>query len=159
MAEQDLRMSSPEGIDVLRPSSGLFSIRIARLSALRNSMLLIVLGGVWLFFYFSTNGTFLTQRNLVLLALQTSIVSLAAISAVMLIVTRNFDLSVGSAVALVGVVVALLTVRYDIDPALAVIAAIASGVLMGAWQGFLVTRMSMRSSVVSSASLGAANRS
>ena len=49
------------------------------------------------------------QRNLVLLALQTSIVSLAAISAVMLIVTRNFDLSVGSAVALVGVVLALLT--------------------------------------------------
>ena len=56
----------------------------------------------------ATDGTFLTPRNLVLLALQTSIVSLAAISAVMLIVTRNFDLSVGSAVALVGVVVAVL---------------------------------------------------
>ena len=153
MAEQDLRMSSPEGIEVPRPSSGLFSIRIARLSALRNSMLLIVLGGVWLFFYFSTNGTFLTQRNLVLLALQTSIVSLAAISAVMLIVTRNFDLSVGSAVALVGVVVALLTVRYDIDPALAVIAAIASGVLMGAWQGFLVTRIGVSSFIVTLAGM------
>ena len=76
---------------------------------------------VWLFFYFATNGTFLTQRNLVLLALQTSIVSLAAISAVMLIVTRNFDLSVGSAVALVGVILALLTVKHDVNPALAVL--------------------------------------
>ena len=74
-------------------------------------MLLLVLAAVWLFFYFATNGTFLTQRNLVLLALQTSIVSLAAISAVMLIVTRNFDLSVGSAVALVGVILALLTIK------------------------------------------------
>ena len=91
--------------------------RLPRSSALRNSTLLLVLAGVWLFFYFATNGTFLTQRNLVLLALQTSIVSLAAISAVMLIVTRNFDLSVGSAVALVGVVVALLTVKHDVEPA------------------------------------------
>ena len=74
-------------------------------------MLLLILAGVWLFFYFTTEGTFLTQRNLVLLALQSSIVRLAAISAVMLIVTRNFDLSVGSAVAFVGVVLALLTVK------------------------------------------------
>ena len=79
---------------------------ISRLLAnrsLRDSTLLIVLAGIWIFFYFATNGTFLTQRNLILLALQTAIVALAAISAVMLIVTRNFDLSVGSAVALIGV--------------------------------------------------------
>ena len=91
--------------------------RLARVSALRNSMLLLVLAASGLFFYFATDGTFLTQRNLVLLALQTSIVSLAAISAVMLIVTRNFDLSVGSAVALVGVILALLTVKHDVEPA------------------------------------------
>ena len=88
--------------------------RLSRASALRDSMLLVVLAAVWIVLYIATGGTFLTQRNLVLLALQTSIVSLAAISAVMLIVTRNFDLSVGSAVALVGVVVALLTVRFDV---------------------------------------------
>ena len=112
-------------------------LRLTRVSALRNSMLLLVLAAVWLYFYFATNGTFLTQRNLVLLALQTSIVSLAAISAVMLIVTRNFDLSVGSAVAFVGVILAVLTVKHDVNPALAVLAAIAGGVLMGAWQGAL----------------------
>src|SRR6266699_3012273 len=81
-------------------STGAGIFGMLRSSALRESMLLLVLAAVWLFFYVTTNGTFLTQRNLVLLALQTSIVSLAAISAVMLIVTRNFDLSVGSAVAL-----------------------------------------------------------
>src|SRR5271170_4866159 len=118
---------------------------LARAATLRDSMLLMVLAGVWAFFYFATDGTFLTQRNLLLLALQTSIVSLAAISAVMLIVTRNFDLSVCSAVALVGVVLALLTVKYDINPVLAILAAIASGVLMGAWQGFLVTRLGISS--------------
>jgi D-xylose transport system permease protein len=153
MAEQDLGTSNPGIIDAgLAPPERL-SIRVARISALRNSMLLIILGGVWLAFYFATDGTFLTQRNLVLLALQTSIVSLAAISAVMLIVTRNFDLSVGSAVALVGVVLALLTVRYDVDPALAVLAAVASGVLMGVWQGFLVTRIGVSSFIVTLAGM------
>ena len=100
-------------------------------------MLILILAAIWLFFYVATDGIFLTPRNLVLLALQTSIVSLAAISAVMLIVTRNFDLSVGSAVALVGVIVALLAGRYDdVSPILAVAAAIAAGMAMGAWQGF-----------------------
>jgi D-xylose transport system permease protein len=153
MAERDFGTRNPGIIDAGMAPPERLSFRVARISTLRNSMLLIILGGVWLAFYFATNGTFLTQRNLVLLALQTSIVSLAAISAVMLIVTRNFDLSVGSAVALVGVVLALLTVRHDVDPALAVLAAIASGVLMGAWQGFLVTRIGVSSFIVTLAGM------
>lgn len=129
---------------------------ISRLLAnrsLRDSTLLIVLAGIWIFFYFATNGTFLTQRNLILLALQTAIVALAAISAVMLIVTRNFDLSVGSAVALIGVIVALLTVRYNVDPGLAVIVCLCAGLLMGAWQGWWVTRMKVSSFIVTLAGM------
>jgi D-xylose transport system permease protein len=131
---------------------GLLS-RFSRVSALRDSMLLLVLAAVWLFLYYATDGTFLTQRNLVLLALQTSIVSLAAISAVMLIVTRNFDLSVGSAVALVGVVLALLTVKYDVNPFVAVLVSICAGLLMGAWQGFWVTRIGVSSFIVTLAGM------
>ena len=116
-------------------------------------MLLLVLAAVWLFFYFATNGTFLTQRNLLLLALQTSIVSLAAISAVMLIVTRNFDLSVGSAVALVGVVLALMTVKFGFSPLIGVAAAIAGGLIMGAWQGLWVARIGVSSFIVTLAGM------
>ena len=119
----------------------------------RNYTLLLVLAVVWAFFYVQTDGTFLTQRNLVLLALQTSIVSLAAISAVMLIVSRNFDLSVGSAVALVGVVLAVLTVNHDVDPLLAVLAALACGIAMGVWQGFWVTRLGVSSFIVTLAGM------
>lgn len=123
------------------------------LSSLRESMLLLILVVIWLFFYVATDGIFLTPRNLVLLALQTSIVSLAAISAVMLIVTRNFDLSVGSAVALVGVVVALLAGQYDVNPLIAVAAGILVGMLMGAWQGFWVTRIGVSSFIVTLAGM------
>ena len=121
--------------------------------SLRDSTLLLVLAAIWLFFYFATNGTFLTQRNLILLALQTAIVGLAAISAVMLIVTRNFDLSVGSAVALIGVVVALLTVKFNVDPVIAVLVCIGFGLLMGAWQGWWVTRMKVSSFIVTLAGM------
>src|SRR4051794_10567768 len=107
MAEQSIAADVPR-VDPRQASGAGILARILRSSALRDSMLLLVLAGVWLALYFATGGTFLSQRNLILLALQTSIVSLAAISAVMLIVTRNFDLSVGSAVALVGVVLAIL---------------------------------------------------
>src|SRR5476649_1240805 len=118
--------------------SGSLLARLMANRSMRESTLLVVLAAIWIFFYFTTNGTFLTQRNLILLALQTSIVSLAAISAVMLIVTRNFDLSIGSAVALVGVVLALLTVKFGVDPGLAVLASLAVGLAMGAWQGLWV---------------------
>ncbi len=130
-----------------------FLRRILANRGLRDSTLLLVVAAVWLFFYVATDGTFLTQRNLVLLALQSSIVMLAAISAVMLIVTRNFDLSVGSAVALVGVVVAVLTVKMGVNPALAVAASIGVGLLMGAWQGWWVTRMGVSSFIVTLAGM------
>jgi D-xylose transport system permease protein len=140
-------------VSVAAPRALVSLAQIARVPALRDSMLLLVLGCVWLFFYFATGGTFLTQRNLLLLALQTSIVSLAAISAVMLIVTRNFDLSVGSAVALVGVVLALLTVKYNVNAGVAVIVAVASGIVMGVWQGFWVSQIGVSSFIVTLAGM------
>jgi D-xylose transport system permease protein len=140
-------------VGVAAPRSLVSLAQIARIPALRDSMLLLVLGCVWLYFYFATGGTFLTQRNLLLLALQTSIVSLAAISAVMLIVTRNFDLSVGSAVALVGVVLALLTVKYNVNAGVAVIVAVASGIVMGVWQGFWVSQIGVSSFIVTLAGM------
>jgi ABC-type xylose transport system permease subunit len=120
---------------------------------LRESTLPLVVAAVWLFFHLATEGTFLSQRNLVLLALQSSIVSLAAISAVMLIVTRNFDLSVGSAAALVGVVLAVLTVRLQAPAGLAVAAALLTGLALGAWQGLWVTRLGVSSFIVTLAGM------
>jgi D-xylose transport system permease protein len=143
--------NSVAATDGLQPGTLIGQLR--KRLALRQFTLLIVLAIVWIAFQFLTDNIFLTPRNLGLLALQSSIVSLAAISAVMLIVTRNFDLSVGSAVALVGTVLAILTVRQGVHPLLGCLAAIAAGLAMGAWQGFWVTRLGVSSFIVTLAGL------
>lgn len=135
------------------PLSTSFVAGLLPTRSLRDSTLLLILALIWLFFYVATDGIFMSQRNLILLALQTSIVALAAISAVMLIVTRNFDLSVGSAVALVGVVVALLTVKLGVDAISAVLISMVVGLLMGAWQGWWVTRVKVSSFIVTLAGM------
>ena len=153
MADEGASVDTQVEAGPLSRFASLSSTMRAPIRAPRDSMLLLVLALVWMFFYFATNGTFLTQRNLLLLALQTSIVSLAAINAVMLIVTRNFDLSVGSAVALVGVILALLTVKYDFGAIVGVAAAIAGGVVMGVWQGLWVARIGVSSFIVTLAGM------
>lgn len=130
--------------------------RVRATVALRNYSLLFVVAAVWFVFQLLTGGLergftgglFLTPRNLTLLALQTSITALAAISAVMLIVTRNFDLSVGSAVALVGVALAWTTVRMGLDPIIGVGVAMLVGLAMGAWNGLWVARFGVPSFIV-----------
>ena len=119
----------------------------------RNYTLLLVVGVVFAAFQLFTDGLFLSQRNLGLLALQTAIVGLASISAVMLIVTRNFDLSVGSAVALVGVVLATLTVKEGWNPWVSVVAAIFVGLLLGAWNAVWVAKVGVSSFVVTLAGM------
>ena len=146
-------MSNPSEAATTQAKMPAALTRLLSSRSLRDSTLLLVLAAIWLFFYFATDGTFLTQRNLILLALQTAIVGLAAISAVMLIVTRNFDLSVGSAVALIGVIVALLTVKFDANPITAVLVCVGVGLLMGAWQGWWVTRMKVSSFIVTLAGM------
>jgi D-xylose transport system permease protein len=153
MADEGATVDTEAKAGAISRFASLSSTMRAPIRAPRDSMLLVVLALVWMFFYFATNGTFLTQRNLLLLALQTSIVSLAAINAVMLIVTRNFDLSVGSAVALVGVILALLTVKYDFGAIVGVTAAIAGGVIMGVWQGLWVARIGVSSFIVTLAGM------
>jgi D-xylose transport system permease protein len=141
----DRGRAAPAALDALRG----FANRVS----LRNYTLIAVLVITWIVFGYLTDGIFLTQRNLTLMALQSAITGLAAISAVMLIVTRNFDISVGSAVALVGVVVAWLTVKSGVDPLLAVPVAIVVGLALGAWNGWWVTVVGVPSFIVTLAGM------
>ncbi len=88
--------------------------------------------------YFSPS--FATSRNIELLARQTTIVSMAALGMTYIIISGGIDLSVGSVVALVTVVIAwMLKAGYHSTTALVV--GIAAGTFCGIFNGLLVTRL------------------
>ena len=91
-------------------------------------------------------GTFLTPRNLWTLLVQTSPIAVMTTGMVLIIVMRYIDLSVGSMLSLVAVAGAVLQV-FILAPAIgvghpiiwisAVIACLALGALIGAFNGYL----------------------
>jgi D-xylose transport system permease protein len=102
------------------------------------------------------NG-FLTPRNLWNLSVQTADIGIMATGMVLVIITRNIDLSVGSIMGMVGMYMGLLQVEY-LTPALGlghpsiwiitVIFGIAMGALIGAFQGALIAYLAIPSFIV-----------
>ena len=81
---------------------------------------------------------YLSPLNLRIVVSQTVIVAIGAIGMTMIIVSGGIDLSVGSVIALTGVVAALgLSAGWP--PAAAIVAAVATGGLVGLTNGALIT--------------------
>jgi D-xylose transport system permease protein len=119
--------------------------------------MLVVLVMIWIGFHIISGGTFLTPRNLWNLSVQTSSVGIMATGMVLVIVSRNIDLSVGSMVGVVGMVMALL--QAEILPEVVgrgnswmwiVVLAVglALGALIGAFQGVIVAYVGVPSFIV-----------
>jgi ribose transport system permease protein len=83
---------------------------------------------------------YLSTNNLRVVLAQTVIVALGAIGMTLVIVGGGIDLSVGSVVALTGVITAL-AIRDGYSPGTAVVAAVAAGGLIGLLNGLAVTRL------------------
>ena len=122
-------------------------------SSLRGYSLVLIVGVIWLGFQILTGGTYLTQRNLGLLALQTSITGLTAVGAVILISCRNFDLSIGSVLELLSVVMAILSIRQGWGPWSTIAVVMVLGIALGAWQGWWVAKLGVPSFIVSLAGM------
>ena len=83
---------------------------------------------------------FLSPFNLRIVLAQTVIVAIGAIGMTMIIISAGIDLSVGSSIALTGVVTAL-ALHAGIAPAFAVAAGILTGGFIGAVNGIIITRL------------------
>jgi D-xylose transport system permease protein len=117
-------------------------------SALRAYTMLGALALIWLYFHWATGSIFLTPRNLSNLMLQTSVTGILAVGMLLIIVSGNIDLSVGSALGLAGGIAAILLTNggYGIVPA--ILAAIAVGVLIGVIQGGLTAYLNIPAFIV-----------
>ncbi len=102
-------------------------------------------------------GTFLTPRNLWNLSVQTASIGIMATGMVLVIITRNIDLSVGSIVGVTGMYMGLLQVEWlpqylglghPMIWVVTVIFGITVGALIGALQGSLIAFLSIPSFIV-----------
>jgi ribose transport system permease protein len=100
-----------------------------------------------------TNDTFLTEANFTNLLRQMVTTGLLALGMLVVILTGGIDLSVGSIVALTGVIAAGLT--EDMSIALAMTLAVLVGMACGGVNGVLVSRFRLAPFVVTLATLTA----
>jgi D-xylose transport system permease protein len=104
---------------------------------------------IWIGFHILSDGLFLTPRNLWNLSVQSSSVAIMATGMVLVIVTRNIDLSVGSLLGFAGMIMGVAQAEFLPrvlgiplgDPSIWIIAlalGVIVGVGIGAFQGFLI---------------------
>ncbi len=100
-----------------------------------------------LFFAFMT-GAFLTFDNFIVILRQISIIGICAFGETLVVIGGGIDLSVGSAVALSGVIAASLAKFMEVPVPLAFLAGIAAGSLCGLLNGILTTKVKIPSIIV-----------
>lgn len=114
-----------------RLASGLASLH--RLSAIL-TLFLLVIG------FSLASPQFLSVNNSMTIVLQTSVIGILGIGMTMVIITGGIDLSVGSVLALSGVVTGF-AVKAGIPVVPAMLAGVAAGAACGAFNGFVITKM------------------
>lgn len=105
---------------------------------IREYGMLIALIMIMLFFQVVTKGTLMMPVNITNLILQNSYIVIMALGMLLIIVAGWVDLSVGSVVAFIGAVAAVMMVQYHVNAAVTVLVCLLLGALIGAWQGFWV---------------------
>ena len=89
---------------------------------------------------FVRNSNFVKLFNIQVILRQVAIFGLLAIAEMLVIITAGIDLSVGSLVAFVGVVEALLFTRLKVPLPFALVAGILSAVAIGSYHGVAVSK-------------------
>jgi D-xylose transport system permease protein len=144
MTEATAQAAKPEP-----PNRSLRSILFAMEIDTRLVGMILSLAAIWVFFHVVSGGTFLTPRNLWNLSVQSASIAIMATGMVLIIVSRNIDLSVGSVLAFVGYTMAMVqaewipkTLGLGFDQPYTWLVALGVGLVLGAaiggLQGFLV---------------------
>ncbi|MGQ2909287.1 MAG: sugar ABC transporter permease [Aliihoeflea sp.] len=151
--------TSPAPVDTARASEQNALTRFMKATELDTRMLgmLGALAVIWIGFHIMSGGLFLTPRNLWNLSVQSASVSVMATGMVLVIVTRNIDLSVGSVLGVTGMIIAVTQVRILPDYlglghpaiwAIAILVGLAVGIAIGALQGFIIAYLQVPAFIV-----------
>jgi D-xylose transport system permease protein len=129
--------------------AGAWAAFMRRLSQgeLGNLPVIVGIAIIWVIFYIA-NPNFLTPANLTNLILQITAMGTIALGIVLVLLLGEIDLSVGAVSGLAAAVMAVLNVKNGVPGWLAVLAALATGAVIGLFQGFWVTRFRIPAFVV-----------
>ncbi|MCC8116468.1 MAG: sugar ABC transporter permease [Planctomycetes bacterium] len=138
---------------------------------IRQFMMIIALLGIWGIFYAITeNGIFISSRNLSNLFLQSASIAVIACGVVLILVTMNIDLSIGSVVGFIGAIAAVcqadspianwfsarltsMGIGLDWMAVIAIVVALLVGLLIGAWHGWWIAYRGVPAFIVTLASM------
>lgn len=100
------------------------------------------LGLLFLILFLSvTSKVFLTGSNLSNIARQATVNAFLAIGLLMAIITAGIDLSVGSILAISMCSMAIMAIKWDVNPYIAMLSCLVMGTLVGWFNGMLLTKL------------------
>ena len=112
---------------------------------------------IWITFHVVSGGLFLTPRNLWNLSVQSSSVAIMATGMMFVIVTRNIDLSIGSMLGFIGMIMGatqadllprLLGLEHPATWILTLALGLILGAVLGAFQGFVIAYLGIPAFIV-----------
>ena len=101
--------------------------------------MVLILVAIAVLFQILTQGLMFTNTNLTNIILQNSYVVIMVCGMLPVILTGNVDLSVGSVLAFVGAIAAVLQVNFKCGFFVTLIVSLLTGIIIGAWNGFWIS--------------------
>lgn len=120
---------------------------------MRQYGMFIALVLIMVLFQVITDGILLRPLNITNLVMQNSYVLILAIGMVLIIIAGHIDLSVGSVVAFIGAISAVLSIHMHLPTIVVFVISLAIGACIGAWQGFWVSYVKIPAFIVTLAGM------
>ena len=114
---------------------------------IREYGMFIALFVIFLVFTFTTDGLFISSRNLVNLVNQTGYIAVLAVGMTLVIVIRHIDLSVGFLAGFLGAVAAIAMVSWKLPVYITIPLVLGFGIIAGLVTSFLVAQLGIPSFV------------
>src|SRR5215218_8979793 len=149
--EADLTPQEPAPAVALH--TGTSDLRALITRNMRTSGIYVAFVAIVALFAILTGGVSLSPGNITNIVLQYSYILVLAIGMVLVIIAGHIDLSVGSVVALTGAISAVLVIKNGAPWWVGILAAIAVGLAVGAWQGFWVAYIGIPAFIVTLAGM------
>mgnify|MGYP006182762783 FL=1 len=147
-------MSQANQTELNSPDNGakkpLFRLKSVNLQVF---VMLAAIAIIMLFFTFTTEGAYLSARNISNLLRQTAITGILAVGMVFVIISAEIDLSVGSMMGLLGGVAAIFDVWLGWPLPLTIVVTLGLGLVLGAWNGWWVAYRKVPSFIVTLAGM------